>query len=393
MTTSDNGKPGGNTIFIITYTVTLVVVLLNINATMSYLSWGLAIMSPFIGGLFIAFILNIAVKWLDEKVFVFMDKSKHKAVRRARRGLSVLVAFVLSISIIAGAFGFIIPQVVDSINRLVSNLPQYAVELQRITTEVLDWFHVKPNELNISWSSVTGNIGKVLMDFSPAMLTFAESVTGFLFNLIMSIIFSLYLLLGKERILGGLKKTLWVYLPERMFNKFYDVAHTAGETFTSFVVGQLTEAVILATMYFIGTSAFGMMYAPLISTMMAICSFIPLFGPYLGGGFSALILAMVNPTQALIFVIMAIVFQQIEGNFIYPRVVGGRLGLPGVWVLLAILIGGNVFGAAGMLLAVPFVSVVYALFKKSVEDRLAKKPQVVKAERAKAAEVKKEDIK
>lgn len=212
---------------------------------------------------------------------------------------------------------------------------------------------------------------------SPGVITFASGFTSAIFNFFMGLIFAVYLLIGKEKLILDFKRLLYAYLPEKKVDSFLSVGDMTNSIFTSFVVGQLTEAVILGTMYFIGTSIFRMPYAPLISVLMAICSLIPMFGPIIGAVPSAFILLMVSPNLAIIFVVMAVVFQQIEGNFIYPRVVGSSVGLPGIWVLFAILVGGSLLGGFGMILAVPVASVFYALLKKSVGDRLRAKNKTV----------------
>lgn len=372
----NTGGENRNTIFLITYAIVLIVALLNMNATMSFLGWVFAILNPFIIGLVIAFVINIIMTKLETNVFKFLDKPKFKLWHKMKRGVCLALSFLLIILVFTALIFFIGPQLAESIRVLSSNIPSYINYLQQLTNDLLAHFDMTAADLGIfaiNWKDVFTKAADFLANVSPGVLTFASGFTSAIFNFFMGLIFAIYLLTGKEKLILDFKRLLYAYLPESKVNTFLNVGDMTNSIFTSFVVGQLTEAVILGTMYFIGTSIFRMPYAPLISVIMAVCSLIPMFGPIIGAVPSAFILLMVNPNLAIIFVVMAVVFQQIEGNFIYPRVVGSSVGLPGIWVLFAILVGGSLLGGFGMILAVPVASVLYALVKKSIGDRLRRK--------------------
>ena len=372
----NTGGENRNTIFLITYAIVLIVALLNMNATMSFLGWVFAILNPFIIGLVIAFVINIIMSKLETNVFKFLDKPKFKLWHKMKRGVCLVLSFLLIILVFTALIFFIGPQLAESIRVLSSNIPSYINYLQQLTNDLLAHFDMTAADLGIfaiNWKDVFTKAADFLANVSPGVLTFASGFTSAIFNFFMGLIFAIYLLTGKEKLILDFKRLLYAYLPESKVNTFLSVGDMTNSIFTSFVVGQLTEAVILGTMYFIGTSIFRMPYAPLISVIMAVCSLIPMFGPIIGAVPSAFILLMVNPNLAIIFVVMAVVFQQIEGNFIYPRVVGSSVGLPGIWVLFAILVGGSLLGGFGMILAVPVASVLYALVKKSIGDRLRRK--------------------
>lgn len=377
----DTGSEYKNTIFLITYAIVLIVALLNMNATMTFLGWVFAILNPFLIGLVIAFVINIIMVKLENKVFVFLDKPKYKLWRKMKRGVCLALSLLLILLAITALLFFIGPQIAESAKMLSGNIPSYIAYLQRLTNDVLAYFDLTAADLGsfaINWNALFTKTADFLANVSPSVVTFASGFTSAVFNFFMGIIFAVYLLVGKEKLILDFKRLLYAYLPEKRVDTCLEVGEMTNSIFTSFVVGQLTEAVILGTMYFIGTSIFRMPYAPLISVLMAVCSLIPMFGPIIGAVPSAFILLMVNPNLAIIFVVMAVVFQQIEGNFIYPRVVGSSVGLPGIWVLFAILIGGSLLGGFGMILAVPFASVLYALLKQSVGNRLRSKGKVVK---------------
>ena len=370
-----------NTIFLITYAIVLIVALLNMNATMTFLGWVFAILNPFIIGLVIAFVINIIMVKLETKVFVFLDKPKYKLWRKMKRGVCLALSLLLISLAITALLFFIGPQIAESAKMLSGNIPSYIAYLQRLTNDVLAYFDLTAADLGsfaINWNDLFTKTADFLANVSPSVVTFASGFTSAVFNFFMGIIFAVYLLIGKEKLILDFKRLMYAYLPEKRVDACLEVGEMTNSIFTSFVVGQLTEAVILGTMYFIGTSIFRMPYAPLISVLMAVCSLIPMFGPIIGAVPSAFILLMVNPNLAIIFVVMAVIFQQIEGNFIYPRVVGSSVGLPGIWVLFAILIGGSLLGGFGMILAVPFASVLYALLKQSVSKQLRNKGKVVK---------------
>lgn len=367
-----------NIIFIITYSIVLAVALFNMNTTMSLLGWIIAILNPFLTGLVVAFIINIIMKYLENKAFRFLDKPKFKLWQKLKRPVCMLLSFLIIILAITAVIFFIGPQLIQSVRLLSNNMPVYISYLQNLTTTVLGWFNLSVEDLGsfaVDWNSLFDKISSILANISPRVLNFATGFTSALFNFFMGIIFAMYLLLGKEKLLRDLKLTSKAILSPQNFSSAKSIAAKANLIFTSFVVGQLTEAVILGVMYFIGTSIFRMPYAPLISTIMAVCSLIPMFGPIIGAIPSAFILLMVSPNLAIIFIIMAVVFQQIEGNFIYPKVVGDSVGLPGIWVLFSILVGGSLFGAVGMILSVPIASLLYALIREFVYDRLKEKKE------------------
>lgn len=376
----NTGGENRNTIFLITYAIVLIVALLNMNATMSFLGWVFAILNPFIIGLVIAFVINIIMTKLESNVFRFLDKPKFKLWQKMKRGVCLGLSFLLIILVFTALIFFIGPQLAESVRVLSGNIPSYITYLQQLTNNLLAHFDLNAADLGvfaINWKDLFNKAADFLANVSPGVITFASGFTSAVFNFFMGLIFAVYLLIGKEKLILDFKRLLYAYLPEKKVDSFLSVGDMTNSIFTSFVVGQLTEAVILGTMYFIGTSIFRMPYAPLISVLMAICSLIPMFGPIIGAVPSAFILLMVNPNLAIIFVVMAVVFQQIEGNFIYPRVVGSSVGLPGIWVLFAILVGGSLLGGFGMILAVPVASVFYALLKKSVGDRLRARNKTV----------------
>ena len=256
------------------------------------------------------------------------------------------------------------------------NLPEY---LRRLSVQVTAWM----NELNITqdfintiridWSAVISQATQFTTDFMGSLVNVTMSVASGVISLVLSIIFSIYMLIGKEKLTKNLKRVLYAYLPKEKARRTVEVATLSNRIFSGFVAGQLTEALIIGVLCYIGMSIIGFPYALLISSVVCITSVVPILGAYLGGAVGGFILLLIDPMKCLWFLISLVLLQQFEGNVIYPRVVGTMISLPGIWVLLAILVCGGILGIGGVLLGVPAASVVYTLIRTSTRDRLRKK--------------------
>lgn len=231
--------------------------------------------------------------------------------------------------------------------------------------------------INIDWNKVVNIVTDSIKNGGSAVfnttLGITSSIVGGVMNLVLSLVFSIYLLLQKEQLGAQLKNVMLAFLPPQRVEKILSVGRLSNRIFSKFVSGQCTEAVILGLLCFTGMSIFSMPYAMMISVVVGVTALIPMFGAFIGAGIGAFLILMVDPMQAFWFLIYIVVLQQLEGNLIYPRVVGKSVGLPGLWVLVAVTIGGNLWGVMGILLSVPLCSVVYSLFRQLVRDRLKKK--------------------
>ncbi len=255
----NTGGENRNAIFLVTYAIVLIVALLNMNATMSFLGWVFAILNPFLIGLVIAFVINIIMTKLETNVFKFLDKPKFKLWHKMKRGVCLTLSFLLIILVITALLFFIGPQLADSVRTLSNNIPSYISYLQELTNDVLAYFDLSADELGIfaiNWRDVFTKAADFLANVSPGVITFASGFTSAVFNFFMGLIFAVYLLTGKEKLILNFKRLLYADLPESKVNTFLSVGDMTNSIFTGFVVGQLTEAVILGTMYFIGTSIF-----------------------------------------------------------------------------------------------------------------------------------------
>ncbi len=362
-------------VILIIAAVTAVFVLLNFKTVTGVIAWIFGIFSPFIIGLFIAFLVNILMVALEQRVFAWL--TRFAFWNKIKRFVCMLLSFLLIVGIVILLCLLIVPQLQNSLATLSSNLPYYTRELQRTAEALMEKYNFSMRDLQhlqVDWQALISYASDLVAGLTPQVATVAAGITSGVFNFLMGIFFAIYMLFGKERILCSLKRTSLAYLGKKRTARICEVAALSHKVFKSFVVGQLTEALILGVLYFITGSIFRMPYALLLAVIMAIGGLIPMFGPIIAAVPCVFILLMTQPASALVFVIMSIVIQQVESNFIYPFIVGDSIGLPAIWVLLSILVGGSMFGALGMVLSVPIVSVLYTLLRQSVNARLPASP-------------------
>jgi len=353
--------------------IVLFVLLSNLAAVLASVKGFMAILTPFFIGLCIAFVLNVLMKILENKVFFKMADSKKKWVNKLRRPLCLLLSYVIALSIISGITAFIIPEFISSVKSLTDNIPSYLASLQQTIVDLLDKFGASGNlveTLTSQWTKILTNGVKIVGNVVPQVFTVTMGITSGVINAFIGIIISIYMLSSKERLIRNMKKFLFAFFPEKFSIGTLHVFKTANKYFSAFVSGQITEAFVLGTMCFIGMSIFGFKYALLISVTIAFSSLIPIFGALLGAIPSAFILLIISPWQALWFIIFLIVLQQIEGNLVYPRVVGTSIGLSGIWVMFAVIVCGSLAGVVGILIGIPTFATVYALMREAINRNL-----------------------
>lgn len=332
-------------------------------------------------GLFRAFIIGIALAFILNRPHEAIRKGLMKHGRLGKRTanyLAVLMVYLLIAAVIAALFGVIIPQIAASVRLFKQNFGAYVGNLQMDLDTIAQLLHLKP----IDMSSVVEWINSSLMQFNATTGTLVETVvtaTGtavhMVATMLIAIVFSIYLLAGKQRILNQTSRLFRVYLPESVYDYLRYVKQITVSCFENYIVGQGMEAVILGTLCLIGMEILRLEYAGLVSIVVAVTAIIPVLGAYLGGVVAFVLLFMVSPMKAGIFLIFFILLQQVENKLIYPRVVGGRIGLSGIWVLLAITVGTELGGIVGTIFGVPVTSVIYTLLKDGVKKREQQKKQ------------------
>ena len=374
-----------NYFFLITFGICLLVGLLNINYLVGYLGLFMNIITPVLIGLGIAFILNIPMTFIETHFLGFMNRfgtkkrrfrsKKTRDVNKGKRMIAIFLTFLFVIGILAGLITFVIPQVSESADTLMIKLPGYVDSFNNLVDQTLAFFNLPAtlwSDITIEWDTLMEQFGGLLLSSVPEIFSFTKNITVGFFNVIMGIVISIYLLADKENLLALKDKLIYAYVRKDRADFIQDVSVTANQVFHGFIAGQITEAFILGFLCTAGLAIVQIPYALLIGVLVGMTSVIPVFGAFLGAVPSAFILLVVNPIYCLAFVIYIIVLQQVESNVIYPRVVGGSIGLSGLWVLVGMIIGGSLFGFLGIILGIPSFAVFYAVFRKITNERIEK---------------------
>lgn len=354
---------------LIAFVVIGFIIISNFEKASSLFSQTLTLLSPFIIGLCFAFILNVPLNFFEKKVF-------KNSPQKLKRPISLITTYFLIFGVILVIYLFVIPELKKSFSVLFANLPDYISRLEAWIESLTERFNLSDFSLS-KWELFFENISQSTQKNMPRVLggtmDMVVAVVGGVTKFLIGFTLSIYMLLQKEKLCKNLKKMLFAFINYERAEHIINIGKLSNEIFSRFVFGQFTEVIIIGILCFLGMTFFSMPYALLISSIISITAFIPFFGAFIGTAFGVILLIMVKPITAFWFVIFIIILQQIEGNFIYPKVVGGSIGLPGIWVLSAVVLGGNLFGVVGMILGVPASAVLYTLLKRSVLKRLKEK--------------------
>ena len=360
---------------LILLTIVILVGLWKYEIVLSILQFLLGIILPFLIGGAIAFILNVPMSFLERKLFQNGEKKKKLA-----RPCSLILTIIFVLGIIALVAFVVVPQLGSTVTTIGASIADFIPQLQewvgKFTHEnqdimqFVDQLEFNPQAI-IKWvmSFLGTGAGNVMNSTFVVAKTVASGVATFF----IAFSFACYILMQKEKLHVQIRKVLFAFIPKRKADVVTEVCSLTYKTFANFLAGQCLEAVILGSMFVLSMWLLRMPYALLIGALIAFTALIPIFGAFIGCGVGTFLIFMVSPKQAIVFVILFLVLQQIEGNFIYPHVVGGSVGLPSIWVLAAVSIGGNLLGVVGMIVFIPIVSVIYALFREYVYLMLKKK--------------------
>lgn len=364
---------------LIVFTALLVVALWKFDVVLDVLKTIGQIIFPFILGGAIVFVINVPMSFLEKKIFENIKK-ENKAARKLARPVSLLLTIVLVVGVIALVMIGVIPQLTKTMGSLMINITDFIPQIKiwirdffhdnREIMKLVDQVQFKPDQA-IRWGiSLLGNGAGNMMNTTVSAV---GSVVSGLATFFIAFSFACYVLFQKEKLHVQVRKVLFAFLPKQKAEAFLKVCSLTYRTFANFLTGQCLEAVILGCMFVVTLSILRMPYALLIGVLIAFTALIPIFGAFIGCAVGSFLIFMVSPKQAIIFIIVFLVLQQIEGNLIYPHVVGESVGLPSIWVLAAVTIGGNLMGIVGMLVFIPLLSVVYTIFRKVVYQRLKKR--------------------
>lgn len=329
------------------------------------------VMLPLVMGLVIAYVLNLILVRVER---VYFPGSKNRFINASRRGVGIVVSILLILGIFALVGGLVIPELIKAFGLIGRNVPVFmeeaAVWLEENSAvdameylEKLDWDDLAQKAVTAARSGLGSVLGSTI--------SVVGSVVGGVVNFFIGLIFGIYILFGKEKLSSQLRRILSAYVSRETVEKLRVVFRTANETFSSFIIGQCTEAVILGTLCTVGMLLLRFPYAPMIGAFVGATALIPIVGAYLGAAVGAFMILTVDPLKAVLFVAFIVVLQQLEGNLVYPKVVGSSIGLPGIWVLAAVTVGGGLMGIGGMLLGVPVAATAYKLLGRDVNQRNA----------------------
>lgn len=365
---------------LILFTVLILVALWNYKVVLNGIGFLWDVIKPFVLGGAIAFLINIPMSFLERKIFGKAKKNEKKWALKIARPISL----IFTLLIVAGVVALVVLVVVPELGRTVMNLGK---TIQEFIPEAKAWAIevFKDNErivkeikkINLNWDEILKNSIEFLKNGAGSVIgtTYeaAKSIISGVTTFVVAFVFSCYVLLQKEKLGEQVKKLMCAFLPEDWKNILLALGTVTNKSFTNFFTGQCLEAVILGVMFFIAMTIFRMPYALLVSVLIAFTALIPIFGAFIGCGVGAFLIFMVDPVKAIIFIVMFLILQQIEGNLIYPHVVGNSVGLPSIWVLVAVTIGANLMGVVGMLIFIPLTSVVYTMLRGIVNRRLGLK--------------------
>ena len=383
---------------LIVFTVLIVVALWKFDVVLGVIRaiWG--IIFPFVLGGAIAFVINVPMSFLEKKLFGKAKEKGSKVAGKLARPVSLLLTIVLVVGVIVLVMFGLIPQLTETIGSLMNSIADFIPQMQswvrefthnnREIMDLVNQMEFNPNKA-IQWGmSILGNgAGNFMNTTMTAVGSIVSGVTTFF----IAFSFACYILFQKEKLHVQVRKVFFAFIPKRKAEVILEVCSLTYRTFANFLTGQCLEAVILGSMFVITLSILKMPYALLIGIIIAFTALIPIFGAFIGCALGCLLIFMVSPKQAILFILVFLILQQIEGNLIYPHVVGSSVGLPSIWVLAAVTIGGNLLGIVGMLVFIPLVSVLYTLFREYVYLRL-KKQHIKKVTKTEVEEYTQEEI-
>ena len=365
---------------LILFTVITVIVGINYIKVLGLLAAAVNMAAPFILGAAIAFILNVPMRRIESSLSYVLKKGS-----RLLRPVSMALSILLVAGVLFLVMFVVAPQLVRTLLGLQSSIPVFFGEVRQWLEQL---FAENPQiltnmeQIQIDWQQLFNDSLKFLKNGAGSMLdtTFsaAISIVNGMSTFLIGFIFSIYILLQKENLIRQTKKLLAAFLPERTVERIVRIAALTSRTFSNFFTGQCMEAVILGSMFFIVLVVLRLPYALLIGVLIAFTALIPVFGAFIGWAVGAFLMLIISPMDALLFSVVFFTLQQIEGNMIYPHVVGNSVGLPSIWVLVAVTLGGSMMGVVGMLIFIPLCSVLYTLLRDTVNERLKRRKLSVK---------------
>ncbi len=376
------------------FVVVLAVALTHLSAIGSGIKSLGNIFLPFFLGVAIALFFNVPMRFFEKKVFKGITgepgTKKGKRARILRRTISYLITLAIFIAIITLIIRVVAPEIADTVSMLSTQIPLAMEEIGKLSAQInadAPYLEGWLASAGFDWNSLSEKLMGLVGDLPTKIITygtsFVSSVASFIFNAIIAFAFSIYMLMQKETLKKQFGMAARAIFPEEIAREGIRIVRLSYKTFANFLTGQCLEACILGVICFAGMNILQLPLTVMASVIVGVCSLIPIFGAFIGCAIGMALIAIVNPIQALIFLALIIVIQQLEGNLIYPHVVGAAIGLPSLWVLLAVTVGAKMFGIVGMIIFIPLCSVLYTLFREFVYKRLKDKKSAIEVVREK----------
>lgn len=338
------------------------------------LGWIVSTLQPFIIGFVIAYLLNFILVFFEEKVLVFDSIKNIK--KKNKRGIGVLLTYITAFLIIYLFMKFVFPQVVDSLVGLVNDVPMYVTNLTNLLQDMTSKLNTDSEYVVLAmqkWNEFINYIISVITNLLPILGDTIKSIASSVWNIVLGLVISIYLLIDKEKFCALSKKMTFALLSKKHAEKVVELNQRSNDTFGKFISGKIIDSVIIGILTFVILTIFKIPYTLLISVIIGITNIIPFFGPFFGAIPSFIIIMFVSPIKALWFLLIIFVIQQLDGNIIGPKILGDSIGISAFWILFSLLVAGKLLGLVGMIIGVPLFAIIYSILKDIIEEKLSKK--------------------
>lgn len=360
-------------VFLISYAIFLYFLVQNFQLIFAMIRNVAVLLSPFVTGFAIAYLLNRPFVFFQERLFGALKNAKNPKTKKMVVPLALISTYLLVFGVIAFLLMIITPQLILSVNQLISNFSQYISSVENFAYYLINTLGISSSVIEHIKNSIVQflqNFDQFVNTIFPHLFNFTKSFTSGIYNWVIGLVVSIYFLSNKKTLLKQLKKLLRAVVSKDWNDRIMEIAELTDSKFGKYIVGQLMDAFVIGVLCFVGMSALGIPYATLISVIVGVTNVIPFFGPFIGAIPSIFILLIVDPIKALFFALFILILQQIDGNIIGPKIIGGSIGISGLWIMFSVLIGGGLFGAVGMVIGVPVFAVIYHTISKWVNRRL-----------------------
>lgn len=361
---------------ILTYvSVTLITIVVffsfyNLSALKSFVGNMFSLVSPFVLGFAIAFLLNKPMMFIEMKLLGSLNmKSGHK------RTISAIFAIIIGIAAVSAFFWLLIPQLIDSIVSLVESFPSYITQFQAFVEEMIQKNNLDIEEIQkfFGGQDIFSKLTQMVSEALPEMARISYNFMSSMLNLLLGIMSALYMMMDKEKLCRHARIAIYAIFPNETATYLIHTGHTTSDIFNNFIIGKAIDSLIIGVLCYIGMSILQLPYAILLSVIVGVTNMIPVFGPFIGAVPGMFILLIIHPLYAVYFALFILLLQQFDGNILGPLILGDKLGLPSLWILFAVCVGGGIFGIVGMFIGVPVFAVIYTLAREWFTYRLKQK--------------------